>query len=74
MNDASEYNKLMHAVLKAENGIVFMAADTPNRMEYKPGANISMSLSGDDQSALLGYFEGLPAGRTIHAARESPLG
>lgn len=64
--DAAEADKVMHAALEADNGITFMASDTPNSMEYKPGASISMSLSGDDQAELTGYFEKLSAdGGTI---------
>jgi PhnB protein len=63
--DPSEANKVMHAVLAAGNGITFMAADTPNSMEYKPGTNFSMSLSGDDEAELGGYFDRLSAGGTV---------
>src|SRR6266700_3194819 len=52
----------MHAVLEADNGITFMASDTPNRMEYQAGTNYSMSLSGDNEAELQGYFEKLLAG------------
>lgn len=34
--DPAEDNKIMHGMLEAENGITFMAADTPNSMEYHP--------------------------------------
>ena len=64
-HDPSEANKIMHAMLEAENGITFMAADTPNGMEYKPGANISMSLNGDNDAELTGYFEKLSEGGTV---------
>src|SRR2546421_7859104 len=57
--DPSEDNKIMHAVLEADNGITFMASDTPNRMEYIAGTNFSMSLSGDNEAELTGYFEKL---------------
>ena len=63
--DPSEDNKIMHAQLEAENGIQFMAADTPNSMEYRPGTNISISLSGDNHAELKGYYEKLIAGGTI---------
>jgi PhnB protein len=63
--DLSEGNKIMHAVLTADNGIVFMASDTPNSMEYRVGTNISMSLSGDNETELRGYYEKLSAGGTI---------
>ncbi|MEP7167286.1 MAG: VOC family protein [Candidatus Woesebacteria bacterium] len=67
--DPSEENKIMHAMLTGDNDIVFMASDTPNHMEYKPGTNVSMSLSGDDESLLKGYWEKLSVGATI----EQPL-
>lgn len=63
--DPSEDDKIMHAMLEAENGITFMAADTPNRMAYQPGTNISMSLSGDNEAELRRYFEKLSAGGTV---------
>lgn len=58
-------NLVMHSVLEGENGIVFMGADTPSDMEYKPGTNFNMSLSGDDDSILRGYFEKLSAGGMV---------
>jgi PhnB protein len=63
--DPSEDNLIMHSVLKADNGIEFMAADTPKRMEYKPGTNFNMSLSGDNEQELRGYFEKLKAGGQV---------
>ena len=63
--DPSEDDKIMHSMLEAENGITFMAADTPNSMEYRPGTNMSMSLSGDNEAELRGYFEKVSAGGTV---------
>jgi len=63
--DPSEDNKIMHSQLEAENGIHFMAADTPNAMEYKPGAMMSMTLSGEDEEELRSYFDMLSAGGTV---------
>ena len=59
--DPGEAHKIMHSMLEAENGITLMAADTPNSMEYRPGTNISMSLSGDNEAELKAYFEKLSA-------------
>lgn len=42
-----------------------MAADTPNSMEYTPGNNHSVSLSGEDEAELRGYWEKLSAGGTV---------
>ena len=61
----SEDNKIMHSVLEADNGITFMASDTPDRMEYKVGTNYSMSLSGDNEAELKGYFEKLSVGGNV---------
>ena len=63
--DPSEADKVMHSVLESETGITFMAADTPNSMEYKPGTNFSMSLSGENENELRGYFEKLSEGGTV---------
>lgn len=57
--------KVMHSMLEADNGITFMASDTPDGMEYKPGASISMSLSGDNETELRGYWDKLADGGTI---------
>ncbi len=63
--DPGEDNKVMHAMLDTGNGIMFMASDTPNRMEFTPGKNMSMSLSGDDEKTLKGYWDKLSEGATI---------
>lgn len=62
--DPAEDNKIMHSMLEADNGITFMAADTPNSMEYRPGTNMTMSLSGDDDTVLTSYYKKLSAGGT----------
>ena len=63
--EPSDDNMIMHSELHAANGITFMASDTPERMEYRPGTNMSMSLSGDNEAELSSYFEKLSAGGTI---------
>ena len=63
-HDPSEDDKIMHSALEA-NGMTFMAADTPNDMEYQTGTNFSMSLSGDDEATLRSYFDKLQDGGTV---------
>jgi PhnB protein len=63
--DPSEDNLIMHAQLDADNGITLMASDTPNRLEYRPGTNFSVSLSGDNEAELTGYYQKLSAGGTV---------
>lgn len=60
-----EDNKIMHSMLEADNGITFMASDTPDRMQYTTGTNFTMSLSGDNETELRGYFEKLSDGGTV---------
>ena len=62
--DPAEDDLIMHSQLEAD-GIVFMAADTPKHMEYAPGSNFSMSLSGEDEARLSGYFGKLADGGTV---------
>lgn len=68
-HDPSEADNVMHSQLETDNGIVFMAADTPSGMEYLPGTNMSMSLSGDSEAELKKYWELLCTGAQI----EQPL-
>lgn len=63
-SDPSEDDKIMHAELDAGT-VVFMAADTPNQMEHRPGSNFSMSLSGEDEEELTGYYQKLADGGTV---------
>lgn len=69
----SEDNLIMHASLQADNGIVFMASDTPSRMEFRPGSNYSMSLSGDNEAELKTYFQKLSAGGKITMPLEKAI-
>ena len=62
--DPSEDDKIMHAMLQAPNGMVLMGADTPSGLEYRPGNTISISLSGDDEAELRGYYDRLKEGGT----------
>lgn len=68
--DISEANKIMHSQLDGDNGITFMASDTPNQMEHRPGTTMSMSLSGTDEAELRRYWDGLSEGATINMPLE----
>lgn len=63
--DPVESKKIMHAMLEAENGMAIMASDTPPGMQYTPGSSISISLSGDNEPELHGYWDKLVVGGTI---------
>ena len=72
-DDPSEADKVMHSQLEAPNGMVLMGADTPNRMEYSEGARVSLSLSGDDEAELRGYYDKLSEGGTVTMPLEKAL-
>lgn len=63
--DPAEQAKIMHGQLESPSGYTLMAADTPNSMSYNPGDNFSVSLSGDDEAELRGYWDKLAVGATI---------
>lgn len=69
-DDPAEADKIMHSQLETPSGLTLMAADTPNSMEHNPGSSIAVSLSGEDEAELRGYFEGLSAGGTVTAPFE----
>jgi PhnB protein len=64
--DPSENDLIMHGDLQGPEGIRFMGADVPTHMDYTQGTNnFSMSLSGDDESQLRGYFDKLAQGGSV---------
>jgi PhnB protein len=63
--DPAEQDKIMHGMLETEDGVVLMGADTPNSMEYTPGGGYSVSLSGDEEARLRGYWDALSSSGTV---------
>jgi PhnB protein len=63
--DPAEQDKVMHAQLETPDGLVLMASDTPAVMEFTPQAGVSVSLSGEDEDTLRGYWERLSEGGTV---------
>lgn len=63
--DPAEQDKVMHSMLTTDGGLVLMAADTPNSMDYTPGNDHSISLSGEDEAELRGYWDKLSEGGTV---------
>ena len=65
MADTPVADKVMHAMLVTPAGFTLMASDTPPGMEFSPGTNVAMSLSGDDEAELRGYWDGLSEGGVV---------
>ncbi|RMI31411.1 VOC family protein [Nocardia stercoris] len=66
-------NLIMHGLLETESGFTLMAADTPPGMEYTPGSSISISLSGDEDARLRGWWEALSSGGTATVPLEKQM-
>ena len=63
--DPADANKLMHAWLATEDGMVLAGSDTPTGMEYRPPQNISISVSSDDEARMKAIWDGLSDGGTV---------
>lgn len=73
--DPAEQDKIMHSMLTTPSGQVLMAADTPNSMEYTAPAGHSLSISGNDEQELRGYWDTLAgSGSEIMPLAQSPWG
>jgi len=68
--DPAEQAKIMHGMLVTDSGLTLMGSDTPNGMDYTPGNNYSVSLSGEDEAELRGFWEVLSADGTVSMALE----
>jgi PhnB protein len=71
--DAPEADKIMHGMLETPNGFTLMGADTPPGMEHAPGNNFAVSLSGDDDAELRGYWEKLSADGSVSVPLEKQM-
>ena len=63
--DPAEQDLVMHGQLVTDGGLTLMGSDVPSRMSYTPGNNFSVSISGEDETEMRRYWDGLSAGGTI---------
>ncbi|MFE6685831.1 VOC family protein [Streptomyces sp. NPDC057743] len=66
-------DKVMHGMLETPSGFTLMASDTPPGMTYTSGDSFAMSLSGDDDAELRGYWERLSAGGSVAVPLEKQM-
>ena len=64
-DDPAQQDKIMHAMLDAGPDLLLMASDTPPGMPVEAGSRISISLSGDDEATLRGYWDALVDGGAV---------
>jgi PhnB protein len=61
----ADADKIMHAMLVTPSGLALMAADVPAGMPFTAGDTISMSLSGENEAELRGYWNKLAEGAQV---------
>jgi PhnB protein len=66
-------DKIMHAQLDTPSGFTLMVSDTPPGMAYNPGDAFAVSLSGDDEADLRGYWEKLSDGGKVSVPLERQM-
>ena len=67
-------DKVMHSQLETPAGFTLMASDTPpGASEFQPGNNYAVSLSGDDEGELRGYWEKLASSGTVTLELEKQM-
>ncbi len=71
--DSPDADKVMHAMVETDSGLTLMGADVPAGMDYNPGSNIAVSLSGEDADELRGYWERLSEGGTVSVPLEKQM-
>ena len=65
-----EQGNVMHAMLEVPGVLTLMGSDTPSHMEYHEPAGVSVSLSGDDEDTLRGWWDGLSADVMVNVPLE----
>ena len=75
--DGMSADGTMHAHLETDAGFVLMASDTPPGMAEAgvgtSGSNISVSVSGDDEDELRGYWDKLCDGGEVSMPMEKQM-
>ncbi len=70
---APEANLVMHAQLETPAGFTLMASDAPPGMELDAVGGFAVSLSGDDEAELRGYWDKLSEGGEVTMPLEKQM-
>ena len=71
--EGEDAQKVMHSSLTRSGGFTLMGADTPPGQTLQRGNDFGVSLSGDDESELMGYWEKLSEGGTVTVPIEKQM-
>ena len=73
--DPAEQDKIMHSQLETPDGLMLMGGDTPNGMEYRPQAGVSVSLERRRRAHVARLLDATERQRQCRdAVREGTLG
>ncbi|MFH8248847.1 VOC family protein [Microbacterium sp. B2969] len=72
VQDPAEKDLVMHSQLTSPDGFVLMASDTPSSMPYREPGGSSVSVSGEDEAKLQGFWDGLSEGGTVTMPYDTP--
>ena len=61
----ADADRIMHGQLETDAGYTIMASDATSDMQPDPVSGFTVSISGDDATALHGYWEKLSEGGTV---------
>jgi len=64
---------IMHAQLETPSGYTIMGADSAPGQQNNPGNNMTVSLSGDDEDELRGYWTKLAEGGSVGVPLEKQM-
>src|SRR4051812_41763619 len=72
-DSAPEAQLIMHAQLETAAGFILMGSDAPPGMDTRESGGFAVSLSGDDDSELRGYWEKLSEGGEVTVPLEKQM-
>ncbi len=71
--DTDFADQIMHAQLETAEGFTLMLSDVPPMMDLEPGATVRLTLHGDDEQRMRGYWDQLSAGGSVQVPLEPQM-
>ncbi|MFI8091215.1 VOC family protein [Streptomyces sp. NPDC086080] len=66
-------DKIMHGMLTTTDGFTLMGADMPPGTAHTPGNTFAVSISGEDEGTLRGYWDRLSGGGSVSVPLEKQM-
>jgi PhnB protein len=71
--EGPDADKIMHGQIETDHGITLMVSDFPPGVTRETGNDVTISLSGDDEPTLRGFWEKLSAGGEVETPLEKQM-